>query len=132
MARGARVRDAGRPARRRRRPGGRDAGAGPVSVDEVLASVPLLAMLPADELDHLAALAEPFTLAAGETLFEEGEPAEALYIVATGLVESRKRLPGGRAVTATEQGPGSMFGEMAIIAGMPRIVGVTAVQDTTG
>jgi CRP-like cAMP-binding protein len=103
-----------------------------VNAAEVLTSVPLLADLPQEEIDHLAALAEPFTLASGEALFEEGDVADAVYVIATGLVESRKRLPGGRDMTANEQGPGTMFGEMAIIAGSPRLIGVTAVEETTG
>ena len=99
---------------------------------EVLRSVPLLTDLDAEEIDNLAALAETFTLEPGARLFEEGDPAKAIFVIATGRVQTRKRLPGEREVTASEQGPGAVFGEMALIAGLPRIAGVRAVEPTTG
>jgi CRP-like cAMP-binding protein len=103
-----------------------------VNAADVLRSLSLFAGLPDDEVSNVAALAEPFSVEAGETLFEEGDPASTVFVVATGRVQSRKRLPGDRSVTATELGPGTMFGEMAIIAGLPRLVGATAVERTTG
>lgn len=103
-----------------------------MNANEVLRSVPLLTDLDAEEIDNLAALAETFTLEPGARLFEEGDPAKAIFVIATGRVQTRKRLPGEREVTASEQGPGAVFGEMALIAGLPRIAGVRAVEPTTG
>jgi CRP-like cAMP-binding protein len=103
-----------------------------VNATEVLRSLPLLSGLPDDEIANMAALAEPFELEPGVTLFAEGDPAEAVFVVASGRVESLKRLPGDRAVTATEQGPGSVFGTMALIAGLPRLAEVRAIESTRG
>ncbi len=55
---------------------------------DVLASLPLFAGLPAETLERVAALSEPFSIATGDPLFEEGEPANAVFILATGHVES--------------------------------------------
>jgi CRP-like cAMP-binding protein len=99
---------------------------------DLLAAVPLLDGIPADELENLAALAEPFSMASGEVLFEEGDPADVVYVVASGEVEFLKRLPGDRAVTASKMGPGTMFGEMAFLAGLPRVATARAVAPTAG
>jgi CRP/FNR family transcriptional regulator, cyclic AMP receptor protein len=98
----------------------------------LLRSLPLLADLPEDEIDNLAALSEPFAIAAGEVLFEEGDPAEAVFVIGSGEVESIKRLPGDRALTAARVGPGTALGEMAMIAGLPRVATARAVEATSG
>ncbi len=54
----------------------------------------------------------------GETIFMEGEEGNHLYIVLSGSVVIRK---GGDLVTTTlgELGPGTMFGEQALVDGRP-------------
>jgi CRP/FNR family transcriptional regulator, cyclic AMP receptor protein len=107
-----------------------------VSADEhavdLLRALPVLADLPAEELENLAALSEPFAIGAGEVLFEEGDPADSVFVVGTGSIEALKRLPGDRAVAASTLGPGSAFGELAMLAGVPRVVTARAVEDTAG
>jgi CRP-like cAMP-binding protein len=98
----------------------------------LLTSAPLLEGLPGSELENLAALAEPFSLATDEVLFEEGDPADQVYVLASGRVEFCKRLPGDRSVTATYMGPGAIFGEMSFIAGLDRVAAVRAVEPTAG
>ena len=65
-------------------------------------------------------------------LFEEGDPAEAVFIIASGEIESLKRLPGDRALSAARLGPGTALGEMAMIAGVPRVATARAVEATAG
>jgi CRP-like cAMP-binding protein len=98
----------------------------------LLRSVPLMAGLPEDEIENLAALSEPFALRPGQVLFEEGDPAEAVFIVGTGELETVKRLPGDRALTSARLGPGTTLGEMAMIAGVPRVATARAVVETAG
>jgi CRP/FNR family transcriptional regulator, cyclic AMP receptor protein len=98
----------------------------------LLRSLPVLNGLPADEIENLAALSEPFSIRAGEVLFEEGDPADSVFVLGSGEMEALKRLPGDRAVAASKFGPGHAFGELAMIAGMPRVVTARAVQDTAG
>ena len=98
----------------------------------LLRAVPMLEGLPEEEIDNLAALSEPFTVDAGDVLFEEGDAAEAVFIIASGEIESLKRLPGDRALSAARLGPGTAFGEMAMIAGVPRVATARAVTATAG
>jgi CRP-like cAMP-binding protein len=104
----------------------------PADAAALLRSLPLMADLPEDEIENLAALSEPFAVGPGEVLFEEGDPAEAVFVIAEGEIESLKRLPGDRALTAARMGPSTMLGEMAMIAGVPRVATARAVADTSG
>jgi CRP/FNR family cyclic AMP-dependent transcriptional regulator len=64
------------------------------------------------------------TLAPGEALFREGEPAACMYVVRSGTV----RVSTGTTVLE-EFGPGSILGEMALIEDSPRSATVTAISD---
>lgn len=64
------------------------------------------------------------TLAPGEALFREGEPADCMYVVRSGTV----RVSTGTTVLE-EFGPGTILGEMALIEESPRSATVTAVSD---
>ncbi|MFN3410406.1 MAG: cyclic nucleotide-binding domain-containing protein, partial [Limisphaerales bacterium] len=46
----------------------------------------LFAGLPPDDLAAIAALAQPVSLAPGEYLFREGDPARGFYVVQRGAV----------------------------------------------
>lgn len=65
----------------------------------MLAQVPLLQGLPATELKGLAASSELRRFRKGETVFAEGQPAEAVWVVQRGWVALIKATPdGGRAM----------------------------------
>lgn len=58
--------------------------------------------------------------AAGHVLFREGEPGEALYLLARGTVTIRLAVGGGQTLRLATLIPGVMFGEMALLEGQPR------------
>ncbi|MGH8481100.1 MAG: Crp/Fnr family transcriptional regulator, partial [Nevskiaceae bacterium] len=91
----------------------------------VLAESQLFAGLPDAALDALAAIAEPVALRSGERLFTEGEPAEHLYIVATGRlrVMINDRLVG--VVGALEP-----IGEIGLLSGEKRTATIEAIRDS--
>ena len=62
---------------------------------------------------------------AGETVFRQGEPGDAVYVVLDGKVELRI---GGRLVETV--GPGGILGEMALIEHAPRVATATAKTDS--
>ena len=69
------------------------------------------------------------TLATGEYIFREGESAVYGYVVKTGRIAIVKSgLDGERVLT--ELGPGSLFGEMALIDGKPRSAGARAQEES--
>ena len=70
------------------------------------------------------------TLTGGEYLFREGESADYGYVVKSGQIEIIKSGIDGEIVLA-ELGPGSLFGEMALIDGNPRSASARAQLDSS-
>jgi predicted acylesterase/phospholipase RssA len=92
----------------------------------VLAESALFANLSASSLDALAAIAAPLELHSGERLFAEGDPAEHLYIVATG----RLRATIGDGYVAGYIGALEPIGEIGLLSGENRTATVDAIRDT--
>ena len=74
----------------------------------------------------------PFTLAAGEYLFREGDPGEFISLLESGRVDAILRLPGGRELEVQPVGPGELIGEMGVLSQRPRRISVRAAEDTAG
>lgn len=68
--------------------------------------------------------------AAGETVFRQGDPGDAFYIVYTGKVEIRLRRMLFLSKTVARLGEGAFFGEGALISQEPRNAGVVCVEPT--
>jgi CRP-like cAMP-binding protein len=69
-------------------------------------------------------------LAAGATVFEEGEPGASLFIVRTGTLLVFHRGPeGAPPVKLIRLGPGDFFGEMTLIEMQPRSATVRTESD---
>jgi CRP/FNR family transcriptional regulator, cyclic AMP receptor protein len=69
---------------------------------------------------------EARALAAGEVIFERGDPGESLFVVRSGSVD----LTDGDRVVETVTAPG-LFGEMALIEDTPRSLSAVAAGDAT-
>ena len=65
----------------------------------------------------------------GEFIFREGETANYAYVLKTGTVEILKIGAAGEEVLA-ELSPNSIFGEMALIDGVPRSASARSRGDT--
>lgn len=65
------------------------------------------------------------TFADGETIFDEGDPGDVLFIIQAGEVELSRRTLGGRHAVAN-LGPGDFFGEMCVVLGERRTARATA------
>ena len=83
-----------------------------------LAATPLFAGLPSDALRALVENLQLVSLERGVPLFREGDPGDALYV----LVEGELALfsEGPPRVEISRQGPGSFFGEVALLTDQPR------------
>jgi CRP-like cAMP-binding protein len=69
---------------------------------------------------------ETATLADGTTLIEEGEEGDALFVILDGAATVRRK-----GVDVSNVGPGSWFGELALLDGEPRSATVVATAPTT-
>src|SRR5512143_3005503 len=64
----------------------------------------------------------------GTVLFTEGDEGEDMYIIRSGRVAIKKRVPHGELVVA-ELEKGDFFGEMALLERIPRTAGAEMVED---
>jgi CRP-like cAMP-binding protein len=69
------------------------------------------------------------TLDPGETVFDEGDPGERLYVISAGEVEL-SREEGGRRRVVASLGPGDFFGELSALQGGVRTARAVAVLRT--
>jgi len=94
-----------------------------------LGSTILFAGLPAVEQARLLAELQELSLPAGAVVFHKGDPGDALYIVRSGLAESRTGAGGPGAAILGFFEPGNNFGEMALLNDEPRSATVIALTD---
>ncbi|MCA9539215.1 MAG: cyclic nucleotide-binding domain-containing protein [Myxococcales bacterium] len=92
--------------------------------------IKLFSTLTGDELNELLRAIQPAQFAAGRTIFREGDPADAAYVIESGRVE----ILTGRGVDevrVAELGPGDVLGELALLDGARRSAGARAVDQVS-
>ena len=95
---------------------------------DVLANLDVFAQCPADALDALAGLARVGTLEPDEILFEEGDPATAAFVIASGAVRISKAVLVESDRTLAVLRTGTFFGEAGVIDASPRSATATALE----
>lgn len=93
-------------------------------IDERLAAIPLFEHLDNRQLASVAALATVLDIDAGRELIREGATGREFFIVAEGEAEVVR---GGEVVATL--GPGTFFGETALLLDQPRNAAVRAKTD---
>ena len=89
-----------------------------------LKSIDLFRALPSEELAQIAEIAEEQLLAAGDQVFAEGEPGDALYLIVEGKVKAHK---GDKELA--RMAVRDVFGEISVLDSEPRSATVTAIED---
>jgi CRP/FNR family transcriptional regulator, dissimilatory nitrate respiration regulator len=87
------------------------------TVDRTLADLragALFTHLDEGQLERLAGIAQPRRLGADETLFLQGDAADAFYLLADGHLKVFKLLRDGRTATVRHVEPGQTFAEAAL------------------
>jgi uncharacterized membrane protein len=95
-----------------------------------LARIPLFKRLEPHELEHLAEDVDQVNYAAGETIFNEHDLGDGLYVVETGSVRIWVMDEDVSEVTLAELKPGDFFGELAVLDRGERSSSATAIVDT--
>jgi CRP-like cAMP-binding protein len=94
-----------------------------------LATMPLFAGLAEDSLSAVAQRLLLRHIPAGELVFAEATPGDALYLIDTGEVEIASDSRRGSAILA-RLGANDFFGEMALLTGKPRSTAARAAAHT--
>jgi len=97
-----------------------------MTAETFLATVPLLAELPADHLASIAAAGRTKNVGPGETVFREGDVSDGLYVVLAGKVRIYKQNDDGNEVELATGAAGEYFGELALIDGGTRSASVAS------
>ena len=95
---------------------------------KLLAGVPLFAGLSRRQLGKLLVKLFEKRYAAEETIFREGDPGKALFIIQEGRISIARVADGDRPLAVL--GPGAYFGELALIEDQPRFAGARADEET--
>ncbi len=102
----------------------------PVNARAFLASTALFDGLDEAALDEVVRGTQWLALPGGETLFEQGDPGDSLYLVVSGRLRVFRQQAGGTEQVVRDVGRGDNVGEMAMVTGEPRSATVRAVRDT--
>jgi uncharacterized membrane protein len=99
---------------------------------EVLAKVPLFALLDPQEQVALAERVDHATFNEGEVIFHAGDPGDSLYVVLSGEVEIFFTNDTGERIVVERAKPGDFFGEISLLDGGPRTASacVTSAVDS--
>jgi putative ABC transport system ATP-binding protein len=69
-------------------------------------------------------------LAAGQTLFEQGDPADHIYVVRSGAMEMLRTVDGSQPERLAVRSEGDHFGEMGPLFQLPRSATARAIEPT--
>ena len=97
---------------------------------EFLKRLPLFADLPEPEI---VALSEDFVAhqyRQGEAIFYQSDPGQALYLIESGQVRIYVQNETGQETSINVCSAGDIFGEMAVIDGLPRSASAVAMENT--
>jgi CRP/FNR family cyclic AMP-dependent transcriptional regulator len=95
-----------------------------------LSRIPLFKRLTPEELEQLAQEVDQVRFDADETIFNEQDKGDALYVVESGSVRIWVLDEDVKPVTLAELKPGEFFGELAVLDRGPRSTNATAIVET--
>ena len=93
---------------------------------ETLRNIPLFAGLPTARLKLIAYTAEVLHFEPGEVIVQQGDPADAVFIIADGEAEVRLEALDGHTVRLGTMGRHSLLGEIAVLCNGRRTATVQA------
>jgi uncharacterized membrane protein len=95
----------------------------------LLANIRMFDHLNEDDRIALAKVVDELKVPEGHTLFQAGDPGDALFIVRIGEIELFIKDTAGQKIVLTTAGPGDMFGEVAMLDSGSRTATALALSD---
>lgn len=95
-----------------------------------LKSIDYFADVPDSALEQLASFGTKKNFPRHAVIINEGDEANALYIIVSGKVQVYLSNAAGRTVTLSTQDAGSFFGELSLLDGDPRSASVMTLEPT--
>jgi len=80
------------------------------TLDALIAESPVFDGLTTEQLDLIAGCGQNITVAAGERLFREGDPADTFFLIRRGIAALDTYVPNRGALTVDTVGPGEIAG----------------------
>ena len=99
---------------------------------EALRRFSLFSDFTAEELADIEFLARPITIPAGQTLFQQGDAPDGMYLVQQGVVGITARLPGDEVVELGRLGAGELIGEVSLVDHSVRTASAMVLEDMAG
>lgn len=96
---------------------------------EILAEVPLFALLDEPERAELAKRVELVDFPEGAVIFKVGDPGDSMYVLASGEVQLSVKTKTGEEMFLERPGAGDFFGEISLLTGAPRTATVLATTN---
>lgn len=97
---------------------------------DLLKEVPLFQLLDDTERAALAEQLECVRFAAGDTIFQVGDPGDSLFVISSGKVEVFFKNDTGERIVLEVATRGDFFGELSLLDSGGRSASVVAVEDT--
>ncbi len=108
----------------------RELGHAPAAAAVPLRHMEVLSGMTEEHIRVLESLLTRHTFRHGERIFTAGDTSDDMYFLSAGTVSVRAGLvAGGRTTRLAGFGPGVIFGEMALLAGIPRTATVEADEE---
>lgn len=96
----------------------------------LLLQSPVLQQLPAANIQRVMMSVEQVDMEKGEQIIRQGEPGDYFYMLVRGRVSvTRQELDGKTAKELAQLGPGSAFGQEALLSDSPRNSTITLLED---
>lgn len=90
-----------------------------------LQNIDVFASVPTEQLAFIASIAEEIWASAGEVIYNEKDPADALYLVVSGQVQMQRA-----SQIISVAGKSEAFGSWALFDNEPRVVTACAAEET--
>ncbi len=96
----------------------------------LLAGIEMFELLHGDDRQALADVVDAIKLNPAETLFQAGEPGDALFVVRSGSVELFIKDTAGQKIVLTVAEAGDLFGELSLLDSGPRTATAVALTES--